>query len=63
MALGYGASRVIVAEGSFYGNVFEYEKNGYMSAAAFMGIDTEYLLNIKGAAELGPGMEVSRGIK
>lgn len=31
MALEYGASRVIVAEGSFYGNVFEYGKNGYVS--------------------------------
>lgn len=31
MALEYGASMVIVAEGSFYGNVFEYEKNKYVS--------------------------------
>ena len=31
MALEYGAARVIVAEGSFYGNVFEYEKNRYVS--------------------------------
>ena len=31
MALECGASRVIVAEGSFYGNVFEYEKNRYVS--------------------------------
>jgi uncharacterized protein (DUF362 family) len=29
LALKYGASKVVVAEGGFYGNVFDYEKNGY----------------------------------
>ena len=31
LAFEYGASKVVVAEGGFYSNVFDYEENGYVN--------------------------------